>query len=517
MSIHSEDLKLLTYIQEQKSLSLNQLSAYFKKERSSIRKELKHMSEELPPDSAPLVYNNQVTTSMDYPAYLNFIQNLSISEYSPSILERISVILLICYEKGDVNLSRLYNSWNFSSTTKKKDTKYLRELLKPYDLEIFILRKKGIMIKGNEFLFRLLISQFLFTIVEVTETLDFYERLANNPFEHLLYIHFSNIFHNIEQKPAELYDKILENLGITPSYPSKKMLLIYIILLYHHYGKLDILPEHFTDMPSSRFDFVKDTLENEGINRLLLMLDFRPAFKLPDSRRLADSVNSYFKLLCRELNLNFYTHSQVNQELYTYIYKKMAVQHYHIELTDKLVKNTEQHETEIYACIAKYASYFQEDWQFQMNSDHISAITLILKKWKLKNKIIGREKLRFILVTNTIEEKLEYFIESLKEFIDFKIIAVLDINELYLIKELPYQYIITLSDRTSLVLKQLGYSYIRLHFFLTDEDIRTLKDLGFPSKASRFIARNFIGQIFSLPSEETAEEYLLEYYDDYFI
>ena len=95
--------------------------------------------------------------------------------------------------------------------------------------------------------------------------------------------------------------------------------------------------------------------------------------------------------------------------------------------------------------------------------------------------------------------------------------AVLDINELYQIETLSYQHIITLSDRTSLVLEKLGFPYIRLHFFLTDSDISVLKELGFPTRASRFIAHNFISQIYSGCSEKDAEEYLLENYGDYFI
>lgn len=517
MAFYQEDLRLLTYIQDQKSVSIKQLAMYFKKDLSSIRKEIHHMNHELPDYFQITIHKNQVTSAMNYSDYLNFIQNMEISQYFPSVQERVAVIMLLCFQDGYVNLSRLYNTWGFSLTTKKKDTKYLKTYLAPYGLEISILRKKGITIQENEFQFRLAVSSFLLLIAEVGENLKFYERLANSPFEHLLYLHFSDILKEVESSAIQAYLKILEAVKVMPSYPSKKMLLIYLVLYYYHIDYLKEPPKFLIARPVIPFTLSDSVFENYAINHVISILDFRPFLSVPRSAKLEQKINSFFQSVGSELRLDFYTEEQVFQELYTYLYKKIFVHYYHIELSDKLVKNTEQYEYKIYNCISRYASFFQEDWKFQMNPDHISAITLIIKKWILRNNTIGREKKRLILITNTIQEKLEYFIETLKEYIDFKIIAILDINELYQIKNLSYHYIITLSDRTSLVLEKLGYSYVRLHFFLTDSDIVLLKSLGFPTKASKFIAHNLIGQIFSNHSEKSAEEYLFEHYGDYFI
>lgn len=517
MALYQEDLRLLNYIQDQKSISIKQLALYFKKDSSSIRKEIHHINKELPSYFQMKIHNNQVTSAMSYSDYLNFIQNMEISQYFPSIQERTAVIMLLCFQEGHVNLSRLYNTWGFSLTTKKNDTRYLKTYLAPYGLKISILRKKGIAIQGNEFQFRLAVSSFLLLIAEVGENFKFYERLANSPFEHLLYLRFSDMLKEVESRAIQAYCKILEAINVIPSYPSKKMLLIYLALYYYHMDYLKEPPEFLLAAPVISFTLSGSVFENYGINHVISILDFRSFLPVPRSPKLEQEINSFFQSVCSELRLNFYTEELVFQELYTYLYKKISAHYYHIELSDKLVKNTEQYENEIYTCISRYAHFFQENWDFQMNSDHISAITLIIKKWILKNKIIGHKKIRLILITNTIQEKLEYFIENLKEYIDFKIIAILDINELYQINDLSYQHIITLSDRTSLVLEKLGYPYIRLHFFLTDSDIALLKSLGFPTKASRFIAHNLVSQIFSNHSKRSAEEYLLEHYGDYFI
>ena len=517
MALYPENLRMLNYIQDQKSVSIKQLALYFKKEVSSIRKEIHHLNQELPSRFQMEVHNNQVTSAMNYSDYLHFIQNLEMSLYLPSIRERIAVIILLCFQNGYANLSRLYSEWGFSLTTKKKDTRYLKTYLVPYGLELVVLRKKGIAIQGDEFQFRLSVSGLLLQIAEVGEDLKFYERLANSPFEHLLYSHFSDMLQETEERAIQLYRRILDTIKAVPSYPSKKLLLIYLVLHCCHKEHLHESPKFLIAAPDTPFSFSDSAFENDAINHILSILDFRPALAVPQSPALEADVRGFFQSVCSELNLNFYTERQVFQELYTYLYKKISAHFYHIELSDKLVKHTEQHEREIYACISEYASFFLKNWQFQMNQDHISAITLMMKKWILRNKIIGREKMRLILITNTIQEKLEYFVETLKEYFDFKIVAVLDINELYQIETLSYQHIITLSDRTSLVLEKLGFPYIRLHFFLTDSDISILKGLGFPTRASRFIAHNFISQIYSGCSEKDAEEYLLENYGDYFI
>ncbi len=523
MSFNKEDLKVLKYVQGQHSVALSQVARHFHKELSSVRKQLKQLNDNLPKTIRLKIVNGTVTTTLSYAEYLSFIHNLDSRDYVSTATERIAVILLTCYEQGYVNLSELYGSWNLSLTTKKKDTQLLRNYLQKYKLQVVVLRKKGITVKRvdnskrSELSLRLLNAQLLLPIVEVDRDFIFYERLANTPFEHLLYLKLEKIIKSVGTMYTVLYKRILAQIGVTPSYPSKKMLLLYLALYCYHQNQLHYLPRYFSDTSSPQRRFLEDSLENSAVNQLLSMLDFRPALTVLPSKRLSKKINDYFALLCRELNLNFYTKEQTLQELYTYLHKKILINYYNIELTDKLVKNTKAYEPQIYEKVELYRDYFLQDYQFAMSEDHISAITLILKKWIYRNRIITDNKVRLIIVTNTIEEKLEYFMESLKEYIDFATVAVLDINELYQIEQMKFNYIITLSDRTTLTLKNLGYDCIRLHFFLTDDDIAVLRSLNIPEKATKFIAHDFAKQIVNCSSESEIESYLKNKFSDNFI
>lgn len=79
----------------------------------------------------------------------------------------------------------------------------------------------------------------------------------------------------------------------------------------------------------------------------------------------------------------------------------------------------------------------------------------------------------------------------LKEQIECNLIKVLSINELNRIKDMNYDFILTFSDRIQDIVSSLGYSSIKLNYFIEDEDIKILLNHGFSRHHQHIITSDF--------------------------
>lgn len=121
-----------------------------------------------------------------------------------------------------------------------------------------------------------------------------------------------------------------------------------------------------------------------------------------------------------------------------------------------------------------------------------------------------------MIVTNSSIEKIDFFMERMKFRVDVELLDVININELYLLEKLDYDFLIVFSNRISTMLDSLGYSCVKLHFYLTETDFELLNHLGFSTSRRKLKIGAFLAEIRGM-DERKATDYLLERYSDFFL
>ena len=121
MGISHSSLELIKYIQEKQNINIKNISSFFNKTESSIRREIDIINLYSGNKEIILIKNGLVTTSLNYIEYTDFIQSLSMDEYFSNRDERILIILISALLNDYVNLTDLYNHLGLSITTKKND------------------------------------------------------------------------------------------------------------------------------------------------------------------------------------------------------------------------------------------------------------------------------------------------------------------------------------------------------------------------------------------------------------
>ena len=81
---------------------------------------------------------------------------------------------------------------------------------------------------------------------------------------------------------------------------------------------------------------------------------------------------------------------------------------------------------------------------------------------------------------------------------------------------MEYDYLIVFSNRIASMLAELDYPCLKLHFYLTKEDIELLFSLGFSTSKRKIKTAYFIEEIRNMDKEQL-KQYLLQEYDDFFL
>lgn len=131
--------------------------------------------------------------------------------------------------------------------------------------------------------------------------------------------------------------------------------------------------------------------------------------------------------------------------------------------------------------------------------------------------MIGRNRKKIVIVTNSAIEKTSYFVENLRHHIDLSVVGTFNIHELYEIENLDYDLIITFSNRIATLLLENKYSCVKLNFYFDQNDIDTLLNLGFSSSSRRkILLDHFLNEIADKNSDEI-KEILLKKYPSHFL
>ncbi|MBG6243275.1 MAG: hypothetical protein EKE20_16360 [Candidatus Symbiopectobacterium sp. Dall1.0] len=174
----------------------------------------------------------------------------------------------------------------------------------------------------------------------------------------------------------------------------------------------------------------------------------------------------------------------------------------------------------------RYASLYQgvvqatgsiaDHYHTRFSPVHLSTLVLILKKYELQNRIHSEDRKRVIIVTNSSESKVGYFKEVLKSHFHIDIIGCVNINELHTLKQLPFDLLITFTNKISSYLKYYQLPYIKVNFYLSRDDITLLSECGLSRAKKKIPTEAFIQDIDGL--DRTQLRALLEQkYPDFFI
>ena len=510
----SSHIELIKYITNNQTVSLQKLTAHFQKTPAFIRNEINLVNQHLPSAYSITIKNSLVSTQMEYNDFLSFMHELSLETYAPSVQERLHVMIVESYFREFLNLTKLYDSWGISLTTKKSDIKQLETYLADSHLQVVRKPGTGIQITGNMLHYRVLLIKI------ISECMDVYDfqiahRGANTPIEQSIYNCFQEHTSFLFMRAQEAIKSFLDEYGHQINYYSNKFFILYVILaLYPKQG-------HFLSIEQLKLEplnlyLFPDRQENIAFNQVVSMIDFDPAMPFPHHHELYHLVGKLVSKIQANIKTEIHTKLQVQEELYAFVYRQYFFQHFHYKYEDKLVKETPKRYPFLYKTMQDAVHDVESYLGFSFNSEQLTSLTLIFSKWISKNRLYGRNRKKIVLVTNIGFERVTYFIEKLKDYIDFEHIATIDVNELHVLQEYQFDLILSFSSRTSSILKKRGYDSIKLKFFVDNEDLIKLFNAGCSIARRRIIARDLVIRLSQYTVEEQAA-YLIEHYETLFL
>lgn len=516
MPLEYPDLQLLKYLQENHNALLTKTAQDFHRNPSSIRRQIAIINRELNDHHQITIYNNRIQSGLAYSDYLDIIQSLSPETYIPSCKERMQFIIInVCFGET-VNLTRLYESLGFSVTTKKSDTARLRPLLAAYGQEIQVAKKKGICIIGDELRFRMLAIEILLPLIEWDSVSGIMGRRANTPIQAAM----ADACIDASLNPAQLkeaFPTLFEKIqDYHLSYQSRKLLSLYLSLSAARHRSHPVTVVGQTTLSLPDWVVLEDPLENMALLHILAMLDFIPPLDLPSDSALSADAARLCRAVSKQTGISFFQPEDVRRELCYYLYKIFFQNLYGIQMKDKMVRNTEQHFPELYQTICHELAPIGKEFHIHFHSEHYTTLTLIMQKWISYHQLSGQNRKNIVLVTNTSSERSRFFISALEDLVEFNLCAIISIHELERLRNLSYDFIIALSDRTAGLLADQGLPSLRLEFFLGTKDLEKLLAAGFGTARKRLPANKIANSLGGLTTTEIAAQ-LKKDYPEYFI
>lgn len=517
MSIHFYDLQTCAFIQEKQTLALEKCSRLCGKSTASIKRSISAINEYLAPEHQILISNNQAVFQMTYLEYLAFIQSLTLEDYVPSQTERLDIMTIYAFFNLTLNMSHLYETLHFSLSTKKKDSRALSEWLQSQGLDTEVVPKTGIRIAGDELNFRICVVTILSRYLEVDQDFRLTKRLANNPLQSMIAEYFLITGDAEIQAVWQQLREFIAACQFRISYASVKFLYIYMVCAtFRQNAGYSLKVSREIPVPVRDFHLMDQAAENMFVNHLISSLDFSTRVMPPVSEQLFAITQ---KLICKLQN-NIITWIRddhfIYEEVYAYLHKSLIRNTYHFSFYDNKLEETKEQYHRLYDVIRASITEYEGTYQTRLNHFQIASLTLIFRKFINRNKLAGRNRKKLVIVTNSSIEKIDFFMERMKFRVDAELLDVININELYLLPKYDYDFLIVFSNRIATMLDALGYSCVKLHFYLTEPDFDLLNQLGFSTSRRKLKIHPFLSELQGM-DEKAAADYLLEHYSDYFL
>lgn len=517
MGIHFNDLQTASLIQEKHSITLADCARSLGRSVSSIKRSISAANEYLPPNKEILIENNCAVFQMSYQAYMDFIQSLSLDDYIPSQDERLDIMAVYGFLNPAINLSRLYDSLHISMSTKKKDSRALSQWLREQGLMTQVIPKTGISITGSEIRFRMCVCNILHNYIEVDRDFNLTLRKANNPWQSMIAEYYIVKAQEDIRQAKSLLQHLTGTFHYRISYTSVKFLYIYVSCSYFRLNA-----GHLVEVPASlpvtvtAHHLLEHPQEDDFLDQLISSLDFTTRVLPPDDEQLLSISLEMIRRVQEQILTWISDDHNVPEDVFAYLHKCIIRNAYHFSFYDNKLEETRQQYNNLYDVVRKASIPFEQSYGITLSHFQTSTLTLIFRKYINRNKLRGRNQKRLVIVTNSSVEKVGFFMEKLKLQVDVLLAGVININEIYLVEQMEYDYLIVFSNRIASMLAELDYPCLKLHFYLTKDDIELLFSLGFSTSKRKIKTAYFIEEIQNMDKEQL-KQYLLQEYDDFFL
>lgn len=94
---------------------------------------------------------------------------------------------------------------------------------------------------------------------------------------------------------------------------------------------------------------------------------------------------------------------------------------------------------------------------------------------------MSEPKKRVIIVTNSSESKVGYFKEVLSSRFHIDVPVCININEIEQLQSREFDLLITFTNKISSHLRYAGLDYVKVNFWLTQDDFQLLRERGLAS------------------------------------
>lgn len=401
-----------------------------------------------------------------------------------------------------------------SLTTKKKDNKALTEYLNKRNLRFEVVPKKGMKVTGSERSYRILTASILVSLVEIDSAGNLMNRKANNPLQKMIFEVFAEMAKVEIAEAKDLLNKFIKENQVRMSYPSKKFCLLCLVLsLYRLRQGYRLEAEMELDLKVPNYQLlINQKREDLFFTYLAASLDYMSFSPPPMDTRLKMAVLAFINQVQDHIVTTFYDYEAIFNEVYSYIYKCYIRNKLDYNLYDKKLDDTHKVLPKLYRTVSKATPIIESKMDVQFSKLQISALTLLVRKFTMKNKVIGRNSRKIVIVSNSAIEKTSYFAENLRHHLDVTVAGTYNINELYELEQIEYDLIITFSNRIAALLAENSYSCVKLNFYLNQRDIDKLLKIGFSSSSRRkILSDHFIDEIKDKDPEEIKELLLTKY------
>jgi len=516
MSVTKENLQLLKQVHELKNVRIAEISKKMGKSASAIRKSVHALNNHLPEKHRISISNGILISEMSYKEYTSFIASIKREDYLEGRFERLDLIITQSFLSGHANLSQSYSDLFLSLTTKKNDTKLLRSFLSQSSLQIKVLKRKGITIIGDELRFRMMVLGIVLPLIELDQNYNVNPRKANNPIENNIAEKYIEKYKLVKEECSELVENFLTEYQQYLNYLSRKLLVIYVSFIIIRREKHTIKENLELSVYPLNLFFINNRGENIAFNQVMTMLDFYPNIDLPINNKLLSTTKEFVNSIQKDIITKIQTYDKLVNELYNFFYKQLSAHDLNCVIPDKLDKSLLQLENLSFHKTEKHIHIVEDTVGFSFTFDQRLTIAMIIRKWVSMNKVRGRNIKNIVFVTNISNERIEYFMEMLGQYVEVKLVASLSSSEVRYLENYEFDDILVISSRNEEIVKSHGFQVTKINFFINQEDINRLFDYGYSSSKRRLIAQELAAKIKNLTESEIIA-CLKKDYPDYFI
>ena len=456
---------------------------------------------------------------INYPALVEVIQTLDISDYVTTISERLDYLLALSLVEEYIKMSKMYDMLDISQSTRKKDRPLLIRMLEDIGFTMNSFPAKGVQIQSSEENYRIRLSQVFAQVIEIDHDDQVVQRAANTPLQRLIYVELAHCIQEAEPKLSQLVE-MLGRHRVQLSYFSKKFLFVYYILARYRVSRGKQLEDVALPLTSD-YPIFASLDENLLANAVLSSLDHSTELETEHNETIWQLCTRFVEAVEDNIITTFYSKQALVREVYRYVYKRSIRHALHYDIYDNkfMTTNLDSVSEELPFLSQQVEQSYRlhlEDF-IAMDGAQLSTLTLILRKHVLANKIAGRNTKKVVLISNSDIEQTGFFAEQLKYYFDVEVVAALSIVELHALHDIDFQVLMCFSNRIAKMLHDLGFPCVKVPYFLHHADIDYLLSLDFSSNSHRkLLASDFTRKIAQVAPEQM-DDYLRTSYPNIFI